>query len=371
MNVLIADWGRRPAGLYADFVTAINELGTHTAYVTYEMTSDVAHRMRDLEGRTLPVRTFKSRKGAVLGAPRLLVLIARLVSFLHKNEVSIVVVAMESIWLMPAIAVARAFSRFRLITIIHDAAPHPGEGSMLFGVMRRMTLRVSDDTIVLSRSVSDQLGPAQRRQKHHRPMHILRHPSYSFDTCIDSRDAPAGRTPVVGFFGRILDYKGLALLLESVSHLATAGGAVCLHVVGDGALDPYYELIAATPNLVIDNRWVDPDEIEHIVSGFDVLALPYLEASQSGVIGIAMGLGVPVVATPMAGLREQIQETQCGVVSYETSPYSFAEAIRRLLDNDALYKACSAAGLREARGRYSVVAVTQELVQIFDSNVER
>ena len=63
------------------------------------------------------------------------------------------------------------------------------------------------------------------------------------------------------------------------------------------------------------------------MAGADVLVLPYIEASQSGLIPIARALGTPVVVTPVGGLPEQVIHGASGVVAQRVTPAAVAEAI--------------------------------------------
>lgn len=53
---------------------------------------------------------------------------------------------------------------------------------------------------------------------------------------------------------------------------------------------------------------MEDEEVESIFSGENLVAvLPYLDATQSGVVLTAMDYGVPVIATDTGGLSEQIE----------------------------------------------------------------
>ena len=59
--------------------------------------------------------------------------------------------------------------------------------------------------------------------------------------------------------------------------------------------------------------------------------MPYIEASQSGVIAIAHSLSTPVVVTPVGGLIDQISVGKNGLIARDTSPESLAESIDQAL----------------------------------------
>ena len=56
-------------------------------------------------------------------------------------------------------------------------------------------------------------------------------------------------------------------------------------------------------HLTLVNRRIMPNEIENLFTSSDIIVLPYIEASQSGVIAYALGFGKPCVATRCFWLR--------------------------------------------------------------------
>jgi hypothetical protein len=71
--------------------------------------------------------------------------------------------------------------------------------------------------------------------------------------------------------------------------------------------------------LRILDGWLTEDEMESLISGAEFIILAYVEASQSGVIPIAHGFGVPVLVTKVGGLTEQIFEDKTGKSSHSSA----------------------------------------------------
>lgn len=89
------------------------------------------------------------------------------------------------------------------------------------------------------------------------------------------------------------------------------------------------------------NRWIDDVEIPSIISSHDVCVIPYRDASQSGVIPTVMTCGVPLVVTPVAGLKEQVVHLQTAIFAEEVSSDSVARAIDSLVKDISLYEKIS------------------------------
>jgi glycosyltransferase involved in cell wall biosynthesis len=125
------------------------------------------------------------------------------------------------------------------------------------------------------------------------------------------------------FFGQIAPYKGLEYLISAFSELAKRDGSYCLVIAGKvkkGHADYWNEIqrkIAASEirAQVIERIEHIPDEdVELYFKAANVLIVPYTHISQSGVPFLAYSFGLPVIATDVGSLREDIIEGKTGFV---------------------------------------------------------
>jgi glycosyltransferase involved in cell wall biosynthesis len=68
----------------------------------------------------------------------------------------------------------------------------------------------------------------------------------------------------------------------------------------------------------------------------DVLVMPYRHVSQSGVLYLALSLGLPVVATRVGGLAEVLSDGDSAVLVPPESPPALAEGLVRVLGDPEL-----------------------------------
>jgi glycosyltransferase involved in cell wall biosynthesis len=126
--------------------------------------------------------------------------------------------------------------------------------------------------------------------------------------------------------------------LDALDLLADDGIAVELGVFGEGPLGPNAERLKRLGAEVV-NRWLTGRELATILSRFHAVVLSHTEASQSGIAAAAFGAGLPVIATPVGGLMEQIIDGQTGVLALRADAPNLAEAIKRLMLDPTLYRA--------------------------------
>lgn len=332
MPIALVYWGRLGAGaaLMSQIADAMRQDARFDLFLSSSLQSELPPQFPT--DRLLPVHTFSGPLSLLVRTMILPLTVSRLVRDLSARNVRAVVTIMPHVW---GLALQRAAHRagIRTLLIVHDADPHPGERRPLFDWLVRREIRASDRIVTFSSHVADRL--VARGDVPESRIAQLFHPVFRFGARPTERTAPFRLL----FFGRILPYKGVAMLLDAFARLRTDGVAVSLSVIGRGAIGAAPEL-TKQPGLIIRNGWVAPDEIGGILAEADAVALPYLEASQSGVVAAAYGAGLPVVATPVGGLAEQVVDGTTGVLARGTSAADFADAIRRLLETPGLYETC-------------------------------
>jgi len=143
----------------------------------------------------------------------------------------------------------------------------------------------------------------------------------SLGRVVENVGAAAG--PTILFFGNIKPYKGLDVLLRAFHALPLNTRKSCRLVV---AGRPHCDMRAfqkLSQDLGIDSQvtWIlgfmeEPD-VADLFRSATVLALPYREIDQSGVLMTAIAFETPVVASRLEGFQETIKD---GVHGYLVKP---------------------------------------------------
>jgi glycosyltransferase involved in cell wall biosynthesis len=143
------------------------------------------------------------------------------------------------------------------------------------------------------------------------------------------------------FLGRIHEYKGLALLLQSLAITNAKGMPTTLTIAGSGDLSPYRAALSQRPETRIINEWIDDAAVLTLLEEHDILALPYLEASQSGVAIDAQWAAMPAIATPVGALPQQFAHGKDALICSDVSAEAFAASLMELLSSQSLYSGLS------------------------------
>jgi D-inositol-3-phosphate glycosyltransferase len=151
---------------------------------------------------------------------------------------------------------------------------------------------------------------------------------------------------VILFFGRVRPYKGVENLLAAYEQLLTRGSDYRLIIAGEPKKESqdYLNEIQRTVSRidgagrVISKIEFIPDaDVEKYFKAADVLALPYKEIFQSGVMFLAFSFGLPVIAADVGSFKEEIIENRTGFLCNPSDPVDFANTIEKYFESE-LYR---------------------------------
>ncbi len=156
----------------------------------------------------------------------------------------------------------------------------------------------------------------------------------------------AASSKILLFFGRIRAYKGLDYLIKAFEQIVCQDADYCLVIAGETKKDSlqYWREIqdeivrAGTSSQIIQHiRFIEDAETEIYFKAADVLVLPYTSVFQSGVLFLAYSFGLPVIATEVGSLGDDIIEGETGYTCTARDEGDLARAIKEYFTSD-LYK---------------------------------
>lgn len=120
---------------------------------------------------------------------------------------------------------------------------------------------------------------------------------------------------VILFFGHLETRKGLMEFLDVSEKLKSNYPNIKFLIAGGSSLakqgSQYVERLnhaKFSENVIVYDERIPFEEVENYFSASDLVALPYLEGTTSGVLKLALAFGKPVVATRVGDFPEQIPE---------------------------------------------------------------
>ena len=217
------------------------------------------------------------------------------------------------------------------LVAVHDPIPPPGITDFAYKILEDRSIQQATRYLLFSRGFEADL---QKRGANPEKIDLLPHGELSYYRQYPKRavtQIPSDGTNLL-FFGRITAYKGLEVLLKAYRQVSKLY-KVKLQVVGAGDMRPYRHSLEGLPGVQVINRWINEDEVDSYFRSAQMVVLPYTSATQSGVLAIAASYALPVIATRVGGIPEQIREGETGLLIDPDSVDQLADAIQRLLEN--------------------------------------
>ena len=221
----------------------------------------------------------------------------------------------------------------KIICIADNVIPHehrPGDRTFT-----RYFLKSCDAFITMSEKVMTDLGFFQKNK----PGKIVQHPLYdNFGSPISKDDAREKLglpkdDKIILFFGFIRHYKGLDILLQSMTDERIKKARIKLMIAGEFYEDKkiYFDLIdrlKIREQLILKTDFIADLEVRNYLCAADAVIQPYRNATQSGVTPLAYHFEKPMVVTNVGGLASLVPHEKVGLVA-EPTPGSIADAILR------------------------------------------
>jgi glycosyltransferase involved in cell wall biosynthesis len=171
--------------------------------------------------------------------------------------------------------------------------------------------------------------------------------------------------PVILSFGVLRPYKGVDVLIDAFDGIAGAE----LWVVGRPWMDvePLRAAAARVGGTVrFIDRFVAEDELPAYFRRADVVALPYRDIDQSGVLYTALAFGKAIVASSIGGFTEVAEDHRALVPVPPGDPSALRSALAALVADPAARAAQEARAAAAATGAYSWNAAARLTLALYE-----
>lgn len=268
----------------------------------------------------------------------------------------------------------------RLVMTLHMDAQAPGVKGWIFNLHRRMfqpkLLQAADKLIVSSLDYAEHSSFASQVKE--RGPDVVELPfgvdETKFFPSPSSEPLTAHcslLTPVILFVGgmdKAHAFKGVDVLLKAMVKIADAN----LVLVGDGALRPAYEKLAAELGVASRCRFVGAlkeDDLVAAYQGADVLAFPSISGAEAfGLVAIeAQSCGKPVVASDLPGVRTVILDGETGFLVPAHDHEALATRLSQILKDPNLRSKMGESARQRVLEKYTLKKHIESLIAIYES----
>jgi len=222
-----------------------------------------------------------------------------------------------------------------ILIVAENVISHEGRAVDLF--LTKLALNNADAFLVLSKVVEDavkELYPNVPLFRSTLPVYNC----YQSEEKLEQYEAKMKLNlegkKVILFFGYVREYKGLMNLLEALPSVKKEIPEAHILIVGEFYSSPkeYHDAImrlGIQNDVTIIAEYVANEEVHRYFSAAHVVALPYNEATQSGIVSISQSFAVPAIATNVGGLAELVIDGKTGFVVPPRNVQALADSFIR------------------------------------------
>ena len=248
----------------------------------------------------------------------------------------------------------KRFSSAKILFICHNIVDH--EAYFFSRICSRAVLNNGHHFLVHSQSDGKRLMELVPSASIN---HVF-HPLYDFFSTgvlapTEARARLALQGETILFFGFVRPYKGLEDLLRALP-LILKHRKITLLVVGEfwegkEAVVELIQTLKIEHAVRLVDRYVPNEEVGLYFSAADLVVLPYVSGTGSGIVQIAYGLEKPVVATRVGSLPEVVEDGRTGYLVNPGDPKALADAVLRFFLEEKKNEFVE--NIRRAKDRFS------------------
>lgn len=187
---------------------------------------------------------------------------------------------------------------------------------------------------------------------------------------------PKGQAAVVPFsivtVARLEPQKGHAFIIKAMREVVSVFPSARAYLIGEGTLRN--DLMELSADLGICKSIIflgRKDNVEELLPSFEIFVLPSLWEGLPLALLEAMGLGLPVIATAVAGVPEVVTNGINGLLVPPGNEKALAAAIIEMMGNSTLRARLAESGCRHVRENYDFARMVGQYERLLLSEARR
>ncbi len=192
--------------------------------------------------------------------------------------------------------------------------------------------------------------------------------------CRSGEQANADDGKTILFFGRLSPYKGIDVLIKAATIIARSIRNLTVVIAGKPV--PGYRLPKFPPldnqgQFLVFKDYMTNPQLDALFRRATVVACPYVDASQSGVVLTAYGFSKPVVCSDTGGLREYVWPHRTGLIVPPNDYRCFAKAIITIMQSPDLQDRMKHHLSTMMQSQFNWNTVANQMVKIYSDLIGR
>jgi starch synthase len=288
--------------------------------------------------------------------------IGRIIRLIARERPDVIHIQAGVVW---ELLLLHVFPTIAKVVTVHDVVRHPSKESgqlILQGVIDHAA-RAADAVIVHGEALR---ADALKRFGRDMDIFVVPHATISrYGEGIGSTCSRNGGRVLL--FGTLDEWKGVEYLVAAERRIRQTLPSVEICIAGRAVAPDYYRsLVESDQQIQMDLRRQSDEDVRRLFQWADVVVLPYIEASQSGVLQLAFAFGLPTVVSDVGSLAEVVTNRITGLVVQPRNIQQLADSVIEILVDSNLREKVINNVVDQRRQRLSRDSVGRKTVEIYE-----
>jgi glycosyltransferase involved in cell wall biosynthesis len=171
---------------------------------------------------------------------------------------------------------------------------------------------------------------------------------------------------IVTFSGRLVERKGIGVLLEAWRKIIQDRKDVLLIILGSGPLEKKLKNQSGLLGIEKNVKFCGfVNNITNYLAATDIFVFPSFQEGFPNSVLEAMACGLPVIATGIGGIVDVIKDEENGLLVEPGDVNQLADALKRLLSDNDYASALGEKALNTARENYGINVIANRYVELY------
>lgn len=136
------------------------------------------------------------------------------------------------------------------------------------------------------------------------------------------------------FFGNIVEYKQLDILIDATNILAKQGFRFKVRIAGACNNWKKYQMLIKYPDYFeLEIKRIPNEDVANLFGDSHYFVMPYQDIAQSGAITVAFRYNLPVICSNIKPFKEFVKDNETGFMFEKGNANSLAEKMKWIIEN--------------------------------------
>jgi len=265
----------------------------------------------------------------------------------------------------------RIYRKFPLVMTVHDPYQHPGipfPQRVYQDIMQRIFIHRAKKIIVHGSLLKNQVLKRYYK-KANKNVVIIPHGDFTIYNYWDKDGISSNKISPnknILFFGTVRANKGLEYLIKAEPIIRKCLSDYKIIIAGKcDVFERYEKNIEPGARIEVVNKYIPNREVPKYFRDASVVVLPYISATQTGIIPLAYSFGKPVIATNVGAIPEIVEDGKTGILVDPRNEKALAYAIIKLISDNNILKEMSKNALQYCKENLSRDSVAVKTIKIY------